>query len=922
MTNNDLLPEELARIKIDNQLNEAGWDIVSRDEYIPNHAQAVKEALMVGLKESDYLLFVDNKAIAVVEAKREENDLGFEVATQAENYSMSPRSWYGLWFDGIIPLVYLANGKKLYFKNMLEPDSDYVEITKMHSPKKMLKIINKTSSYGALPRIEKKGLRNCQYNAELAFENSLISGKKKSLAVLATGSGKTYLACLASYRLLNYTPVDRILFLVDRNNLARQTENEFSVFDRTENGMTLSSLYSIKRLKNNEDINGDIVISTIQKLFAVLTGNKLIDSDDDSEDDFIVDCYDDYFNVNEPPVDLGDKITLPKDYFKFIVIDECHRSIYGKWKSVLDYFDQAVILGLTATPTPEAYAYFNNNIIEKYTYEDSVLDGVNVPFRIYDIETKRTLQGGEIGAGTKITEVTRKTGKENIIEPNTGIIYKPEALDRSVIDKKQIQEVLIAYRDSIYTDLYPDREEKWEYIPKTLIFAKNDKHADEIIEAINEVFKEKFDNCMIPNGFAQKITYSAGDSNLLIKNFRIDKEFRIAVTVTLVATGTDIKPLEVVMFMADVKSDVLYTQMKGRGCRSINEDKLKEVTPNANYKDCFYVVDAVGVTKGEKIIPRVYPKGKKKLSLKDLLEHLSHGEVSDDNLALLRDYCSTITNRYKNHPLFERHLDEFIDKFGYSPIYISEKIHDALDNGTLPLYVSPSEPNTERFDLISKLIYNNQAKDKLLELKKGYFVFAPDTPDELLNKGFSVETSRTFIANFEKYLYEHKDDIEALRIIYNSENKLITYSMLVELRDMLLNENRQYVPYFIWKCYKRLDVEGKVVELDLKKNVNALTHLIQIARYAYKKTGELSSLFSSYAQRFNLYVGNTNHNLTETQKTIMHKIADYIVEEGSIDALDLNAIDTDLWRSGVTTFGPQVFAAEMQMLSKYLIGVA
>ena len=168
--------------------------------------------------------------------------------------------------------------------------------------------------------------------------------------------------------------------------------------------------------------------------------------------------------------------------------------------------------------------------------------------------------------------------------------------------------------------------------------------------------------------------------------------------------------------------------MKGRGCRSINEDKLKEVTPNANYKDCFYVVDAVGVTKGEKIIPRVYPKGKKKLSLKDLLEHLSHGEVSDDNLALLRDYCSTITNRYKNHPLFERHLDEFIDKFGYSPIYISEKIHDALDNGTLPLYVSPSEPNTERFDLISKLIYNNQAKDKLLELKKGYFVFAPDTP--------------------------------------------------------------------------------------------------------------------------------------------------------------------------------------------------
>lgn len=922
MSNIKLLPEELARIKIDSQLSEAGWDIVNRDEYVPNLAQAVKEALMAGSTESDYLLFVDNKAIAVVEAKREENNLGEVVAEQAENYSKTPRSWYGLWFDGIIPLVYLANGKKIYFRNMLNPDSDYVEIPKMHSPKKMLKIINKASTYGALPKVEKKGLRDCQFNAELAFENSLRMNKKKSLAVLATGSGKTYLACLASYRLLNYTPVDRVLFLVDRNNLAKQTENEFSTFDRTENGMTLSSLYSIKRLRKNDDITGDVVISTIQKLFSVMTGNKLIETDEDECDDFVVDYYEEYYNENEPTIELGDTITLPKDYFKFIVIDECHRSIYGKWKSVLDYFEQATVLGLTATPTPEAYAYFNNNIIEKYTYDDSVMDDVNVPFRIYDIETKRTVQGGEIVAGTNITEITKKSGAENIITPSSNVIYSPQALDRSVIDKNQIKKVLEEYRDSIYTDLYPDREVKWEYIPKTLIFAKSDKHADEIINAIHDVFKCKFDNEIIPDGFAQKITYSAGDSNQLIKNFRIDKNFRIAVTVTLVATGTDVKPLEVVMFMTDVKSDVLYTQMKGRGCRTINEDKLKEVTPNANYKECFYIVDAVGVTKGEKIIPRVHPNGKKKLSLKDLLEHLSHGEVSDDNLILLRDFCSTITNRYKDHPLFERHLDEFIAEFNYSPIYIAEKINNALTKGILPLYISASEPNTERLELINELLSKPKAKDKLLELKKGYYVFAPDTPDELINKGFSIETSRDFIDNFEKYLNDHKDDIEALRIIYNSEDKLITYTMLTELRDKLLSENKQYVPYFIWKCYKRLDVEGKVSDLDQKKSVNALTHLIQIARYAYKKTGELYSLFGVYSQRFNLYVGSTNHNLTETQKEIMHKIADYIIESGSISTMELNSIvDADLWRKGITTFGPQVFAAEMQMLSKFLIGV-
>lgn len=245
-----MLPEEKARIKIDKQLKSAGWDIVSRNEYVPQNAQAVKEALMNGNTESDYLLFVDGKAIAVVEAKKKENNLGAEVAAQAESYSVNPQGWYQLWFPGQIPLVYLANGNKIYFKNMLtDPDGDYVELTKMHSPKKMLQLIGKKSEYGALPRIEKNGLRDCQYNAEVKLEQSLKAGKEKALAVLATGSGKTYLACLAAYRLLNYTPTKRVLFLVDRNNLARQTETEFSLFDRTENSEPMNKLYQIKAVK-------------------------------------------------------------------------------------------------------------------------------------------------------------------------------------------------------------------------------------------------------------------------------------------------------------------------------------------------------------------------------------------------------------------------------------------------------------------------------------------------------------------------------------------------------------------------------------------------------------------------------------------------------------------------------------------------
>ena len=380
-----MLPEEKAREKIDKQLINAGWDIVSRNEYVPNSTSAVEEALMKGNTESDYLLFVDNKAIAVLEAKREENPLGEDVEKQAEDYAKAPQNWYGLWSNNIIPLVYMANGKKIYYKNMLQdPDGDYVELNEMHSPKKMLQIIGESSEYGALPRLEKRGLRECQYRAEIEFEKSLKEGEKKGLAVLATGSGKTYLACLASYRLLNYTPTKRVLFLVDRNNLARQTEAEFSQFDRTEGQQEMSSLYEIKRLKKEKDIKADVVISTIQKLFAILTGQTLLDIDEDAEDEIIKD--EEEKGANEV-ITLGEDIKLPPDYFQLIIVDECHRSIYGKWKAVLDYFSEAKVLGLTATPTPEAYAFFNNNVIEEYTYDDSVVDGVNVPSRVYRIST-------------------------------------------------------------------------------------------------------------------------------------------------------------------------------------------------------------------------------------------------------------------------------------------------------------------------------------------------------------------------------------------------------------------------------------------------------------------------------------------------------------------------------------------------------
>lgn len=918
-----MLPEEQARIKIDKQLQNSGWDIISRNEYLPGNTVAVKEALMLGGKESDYLLFVEDKAIAVVEAKKESNTLGSEVAEQVEHYAVTPQSWYGLWCPNLIPLVYLANGNKIYFKNMLtDLDGDYQELTEMHSPKKMLQLIGKKSEYGALPRIEKIGLRDCQYDAEVELEKSLKQGKKKALAVLATGSGKTYLACLAAYRLLNYTATKRVLFLVDRNNLARQTETEFSLFDRTEKRQPMNALYQINRLKNADDVSGDIVISTIQKLFAVLTGQAMSEDDEDKEDEKLFSFKD--TDKSQQAVDLGNNLKLPPDYFQFIIIDECHRSIYGKWQSVLNYFKDAKILGLTATPTPEAYAFFNKNVIEEYTYENSVVDGVNVPARVYRIKTRITEHGGTIHKGDVVKEITRSGNDTGSYVAESRVDYSSAQVDRSVIAPDEMEKVIKTYRDSIYTDLYPDREEKWEYIPKTLIFAKDDNHATQIVEIVKRVFAEKFDTGFVPDKFVQKITYSAGDSNALIRDLRTEKEFRIAVTVTLVATGTDVKPLEVVLFMNDVKSEVLYTQMKGRGCRVINEDKLKEVTPNANTKECYYIVDAVGVTESDKHIPGAGKSGNGKNKvpkLELLLEHLAHGEVSDDNLAFLRDYCATINRRYEDNPLFGRHLNIFISSFGFAPKTLANDINTALETDILPPFVDISDTNTDRKALISCLISNIDARKKLLEMHRGYYAISSEE-DEVIEKGFTKEAARSFIDSFEKYLNDNADSIEALRIIYNSEDTVITYSMLVDLHDKLISENRLFTPYNIWSNYKILDVDGSVEDLDVKQNIKALTHLIQLVRYAYKKNDKLKSLLKGYSQRFTLYCGQVQRNLTDDQREIMKQIADYIIEEGSLSVAEINDINADLWRKAVTSFGVPALTAEIIELSKFILKAA
>ena len=600
-----MTPEEKARQKIDQWFAEAGWKVINREDYEPTcTAVAIKEGLLKGNLEADYFLFINGKAVDVLEAKREDIDAHSDkVCEQAVLYANSVPHIYQA-YQKPLPFIFTSNGKELYFCDFREQEQGFKQIIAIPTPYELVKQLGISDYFAGLPTLRKKGLRDCQYEAVTELEKSFHAGQNRALMVLATGAGKTYTACLAAYRLLSYTPMRRILFLVDRNNLGKQAEGEFGTFRLTENGEAFNTIFTVNRLRSSFiPSDNNVIISTIQRLFSFLKGDTIEDNDED--------------DGNEPTEEiiLPPNPNLPHDYFDLIIIDECHRSIYGNWRKVLEYFDTARLIGLTATPVPETMAFFNNNRIVNYTLEKSIVDGVNVDCRVYRIKTQVTENGGAILEGEKVKEETRYTGDIKTILNKEAKTYTNKELNRSVINPAQIKLVLSTYRDAVYTELFndPQREANFDWLPKTLIFALNETHATNIVQIAKEVFGRT------DNRFVQKITYSAGDSNELIRQFRNDRDFRIAVTCTLVATGTDIKPLEVVMFMRDVESQPLYIQMKGRGVRTIGDEQLRNVTPNAFSKDCFYLVDAVGVTEHEKTIPTVTDEPTTKIiSLKEL----------------------------------------------------------------------------------------------------------------------------------------------------------------------------------------------------------------------------------------------------------------------------------------------------------------
>lgn len=873
-----MTPEEKARQKIDRWFEEAGWKVINRDEYEAGmSAVAIREGLLAHNLEADYFLLINGKAVGVLEAKREDTDISSNgVSEQVATYAHSVPPFYTAW-QKPLPVLLKSNGKEILFKDFRETDKDWETIPRILTPKDICRLLEINDPFAGLPTLQRRGLRDCQYEAITELEKSFRAGQNRALIVLATGAGKTYTACLAAYRMLAYTPMRRILFLVDRNNLGRQAETEFGTFRLTETGDPFNTIYSVNRLRSSKiPTDSNVVISTIQRLFSLLKGDDI--SDDDEADDE---------DTTTGNVSLPTNPRLPRDFFDMIIIDECHRSIYGNWQSVLEYFDKAKLVGLTATPVPETMAFFNNNRVVNYTLEQSIADGVNVDARIYRIKTQATEEGGVIKAGSTLKHTTRYTGKEEIIKSRETRNYTSNELNRSIVNPAQIRLILQTFRDDVYSEMFndPPREPDFRYLPKTLIFALNEAHATNITDIARQVFAEVCPHADMER-YVQKITYSAADSNELIRQFRNDKDFRIAVTCTLVATGTDVKPLEVVMFMRDVESEALYTQMKGRGVRTIGDEQLRAVTPNATSKDYFVLIDAVGVTEHEHYIPEFDDRDRQTetITLKELLERITHGFVPDN---YLRRLASTLSRLYNKADTEQRNT--FAELAHDDMRDLALRIFSNLEEGKLPPFVSTDYSNTERRGLVAPLANHANARKYLLVLAAGFVNTLMPGEDTLISKGFSKEAAQDTTSAFETYCEQHKDDIEAMRIIYNNESEPITYSMLHDLEAKLRNADSRFSPSRLWNSYAVLKPQA-VKRNASKEERDALTNIIQLVRFAYKQISQLYCIVPTARQFFELWCGQKQGGITATQKEVMSQVVDYVASNGSCTVKDFRTI--------------------------------
>lgn len=899
MTNQN--PEQIARDHIDKQLIACGWIIQDKKKF--NLAAGLGIAIreyQTDIGPADYVLFVDKKPVGIIEAKREEE--GVRLTTVEDQSSQYANAKLRLLNNDPLPFVYESTGEVTRFTDYRDPKPRSRNVFTFHRPETFVQWLSQSNTLRGrlhdIPVLPEDGLRDCQITAINNLEKSFKDQRPKALIQMATGSGKTFTAITFVYRLLKYAKAKRILFLVDTKNLGEQAEGEFRAFTAQEDNRLFTELYGVTRLSSSFIPNdSQVYISTIQRMYSILKETELDESAEEENPN------ETRFEPKEPvPVGYNEKV--PIEFFDFIVIDECHRSIYNLWKQVLDYFDVFQI-GLTATPDNRTFGYFNQNLVSDYGYEKAVIDGVLVPYNVFTIETEITKNGSVLKSfGEPVDRRERLTRKRFWEHLDEDVEYSGKQLDKDIVNPSTIRTIIRSTKDNLPA-MFPDRRDNngnFE-VPKLLIFAKTDSHAEDIIEIVREEFGEE-------NKFCKKITYrSEEDPKSVLQQFRNDYYPRIAVTVDMIATGTDIRPLEVLLFMRDVKSRSYYEQMKGRGTRTCSVEELKaKGTPTAKFsKDHFVIIDAIGVEQSQKTDSRPLEKAPG-VSLKDVLQSVAMGNTSEDML-------TTLANRLirLDRQLTDKDKAKFAEQANGQTInHVVKQLLHAYDpdanqqietsvkgnmRGFAPMEIEKAI-ETEKKKLIEEAVavfHNPDLRDFIVDIRKKLDqIIDTSNIDTITNIGWvkdQEEAATSTINDFKVWIESHKDEITALQIFYSQDyrHRTFTYKMIKDLCEKLKTEKPLLAPLTVWRAYEQLETSTSSARGSVKNELIALVSLIR--RVAGIDT-KLTAYDKTVDANFKKWIFDKNagqHNaFTEAQMQWLRMMKDYVANSFSIDKDDFD----------------------------------
>lgn len=882
MTELNQTPEQIARDKIDAMLREAGWVVqpAKKIDFSAGSGVAVRE-YQTDVGPVDYALFVAQKAVGVIEAKPE--DWGHKITTveeQSTGYATAKLKWVNN--KEPLPFVYESTGAITRFTDGRDPKPRSREVFTFHRPETLLEWsqqkISLRGRLQSLPPLKPDRLRECQITAINNLEQSFKDGKPRALVQMATGSGKTFTAITSVYRLLKHADAKRVLFLVDTKNLGEQAEQEFMSYLPNDENRKFTELYAVQRLKSSFAAkDAQVCISTIQRMYSML-------KDEDFDEALEVENPAERMVLPKQPVPVAYNPKIPIEFFDFIFIDECHRSIYNLWQQVLDYFD-ASLIGLTATPDNRTYGFFHKNVVSEYTHEKAVADGVNVGNEIYLIDTDIVKRGGVIKAETQVERRERLTRKKRWERQDEDEVYSATQLDRDIVNPDQIRTVIRTFKEKL-PEIFPGRKE----VPKTLIFAKTDSHADDIIQTVRDEFGES-------NDFCRKITHQAKNPKDELAAFRNDYNPRIAVTVDMIATGTDVKALECLLFMRDVKSRNYFEQMKGRGTRVLDHDDLKKVTPSATSAKTHYViVDAIGVTKSLKTASQPLIT-KPSVPLKDLAMGVMMGARDDDTVSSLAGRLARL-----NKQLDDKDQKRIQEKTGGPTLTdIVSGLIAAIDPdrvdikarelAKLPATVEPDEAqrNHAQDELVkyAASVFNGE----LIELLDNIRRDKEQTIDHenLANveyagwDGDAKLNATSMVQDFKEYLEANRDEIEALHIFYSqpARRRDVTYEMISSLFEKLKSDRPKLAPIRVWRAYALLD------EVKGESPTNELTALVALIRRACEIDASISNYKDVVHRNFQSWImkrhSGNSEKFTPEQMEWLHMIREHIIQSFHVD---------------------------------------